>query len=244
MQLARSALIVLTVLAACGARAGVARGQEPGGEEDRTEKLKQELHRIDTAPKPGDEVIALSDADLMVEAKSVGSLRKGGKWTVEQVQDSWLWVRSGDTRGWIDRRSVMSEKVLDWYQRLPNNTSVTLSEQTRAKFAGILFEIRKAGEGPAVIGDSDGSVYGIPGLGRFSNAAYGKVRIILEQVGNRNNRAAWIAFDPPEGASQQIPPPPGWTKGRSYGVVQPGQHVSIDTTSRQVFVNGHLRRPE
>jgi len=55
----------------------------------------------------GDEVIALRDAPLNVEAKVVGTVHKGDKFVVEEVQDDWLWVRSGETRGWIDARHVV-----------------------------------------------------------------------------------------------------------------------------------------
>ena len=75
----------------------------------------------------------------------------------------------------------------------------------------------------------------------FVDAAYDKVRIILETVGNRQ-RALFIKFDPPEGRAQSLPPPPGWTKGDNYGLAQQGDYVLI-TKSREVFVNGQLREP-
>ena len=56
--------------------------------------------------KKGDEVIALRDLPLKVETETVGTVRKGDKLTVEDVKDNWLWVRSGETRGWIDSRNV------------------------------------------------------------------------------------------------------------------------------------------
>jgi hypothetical protein len=136
----------------------------------------------------------------------------------------------------------MGAKLFDWYQRLPENTSVTLSGQTRAKFDGVLFEIQNAGTGPAFMAGMNGGIYGVH-MGPFVDAAYSKVRIILEKVGNRNNRTLWIKFDPPGGAVQEIPPPPGWSKGTSHGIVQPGHYVVIDD-SRNVSVNGQLRRPQ
>jgi hypothetical protein len=244
MSHARSMLTALAILAVCTTSAQCAFSQEPGGEPERTRKLKLELSQIDAMPKAGDEVVALRDVELMVETTRVGSVRKGERLSVQRVKDDWLWVRTGNVRGWVDNRSVVVARLMDWCQRLPDNTSVTLTERTRARFAGILFQIRKAGDGPALISDSDGSIYGISGSGRLLNAAYQKVRIVLEEADNGNSRMLWLTFDPPGGAAQQIPPPPDWTKGASYGTARQGDCVSIDTQTRQVFVNGEHRTAE
>ena len=51
--------------------------------------------------KRGDEVVALRDVELKVEAQAVGTVQKGEKLTVQDVQGEWLWVRRGETLGWI-----------------------------------------------------------------------------------------------------------------------------------------------
>ena len=108
----------------------------------------------------------------------------------------------------------------------------------------VVSEIHDAGDGPALIGVADGSMYGRPDkAGPFSDAAYSSVRIILEQLSSNRQQMLWIKFDPADGARQILPSPPGWSMGEDYGVVQPGDYVVIDET-RQVFVNGELRNPQ
>jgi len=192
--------------------------------------------------RKGDEVVALRDCELKVGPHPIGTVRRGEKLAIEQIQDKWLWVRSGQTRGWIDSGSVMDAALFVWYRRLPELESVTMSATARAKFAGILFQITNAGTGPSIVGNSQGSIYGLPSRGPFLNATYSRARILLERVGRRESRILWIKFDPPGGDGIQIPPPPGWTTGSSYGLVQPGDLVLIDP-SRKVFVNGVHRQP-
>jgi len=248
MQVARSVLIVLAVLGVCGARAAVARGQEPGDEEDRTEKLKQDLRRIDATFKPGDEVIALSDADLTVEAKSVGSLRKGGKCTVERVQDNWLWVRSGDIRGWIDRGAVIGAALMDWYKRLPDNSSIEHSGVSRAKYEGILFEIADAGERGSVITGRDNAFLnaaynGVPVPLRppFTATTYSNLGIIIHVQGKHRELGLYLTAGQPlagffSGVFEAA------LRARSYGTVEQGDYAFIDPRARLVLVNGERRR--
>jgi hypothetical protein len=210
------------------------RPQGPSPDE-RAEKLKQELRRIDVAIKAGDAVVALSDVDLMVETKSVGSLRKGGKCAVERVQDEWLWVRSGDTRGWIDRRRVMSEKLLDWYRRLPDAEFVETDARTRVKLRGVLFDISSAGPRGLHIGsDVD---YADP----VTITLYGNLTVFLGQRRGDRDWGISLNFGPSAGWSGGLVPPPE-ARGRPYGTVMPGDYVSIDTQTHLVLVNGERRR--
>jgi uncharacterized protein YgiM (DUF1202 family) len=61
--------------------------------------------------KKGDEVVAVKKLDLRVSGKVRGTVPKGERLTVEQVKDKWLWVRYGETSGWIDSSSVLSARV-------------------------------------------------------------------------------------------------------------------------------------
>jgi len=56
--------------------------------------------------RKGDEVIVRRDAPLKVETETVGTVRNGDRLVVEDVRGKWLWVRSGQTRGWIESDSV------------------------------------------------------------------------------------------------------------------------------------------
>jgi len=190
--------------------------------------------------KPGDEVVALRDRELKIGREPVASVRKGQKLTVEQVQDNWLWVRSGKTRGWVDTRSVISSALLAWYERLPDNESVEAARQVMAKLDGVMFDIHDAGAERQLTHMGEGNIF--DGIRRdyLVLARYTKVGISTYRVSARH-RALGIKFDPPN-IGMVLPPPPG-SLGAPYGRIQAGDYVLISARTRQVFVNGQLRRP-
>ena len=254
MNRGKAMLIVVGILAACGVSAAAASGQEPGGEEDRTEKLKQELRRIDIASKPGDEVVTLRDAELMVETKSVGSVPKGGKCTVEQVQDNWLWVRSGETRGWIESTSVIDAGLNAWYERQPDMTNAPLEAsvdfsvgktgRVRGKILGVLLELRglQPGEDAAICFDHPGPGTTVIGSGVVvigdTVAAKGHRATLRENGVFVAYKAMALSLDKLSRQTRVL-----MVNGRSYGSLREGDHVLIDSSER-VFVNGQLRRPQ
>jgi hypothetical protein len=215
-----------------------AQGRPP---DERAEKLKQELHRLDVAIKPGDEVVALRNCELMVEAKSVGTVRKGGKCTVEQVQDNWLWVRSGDIRGWIDRGAVIGAALMDWYKRLPDNSSVEQPGISRAKYDGILFEIVDAGQRGSIANSFQGATYnGVP-LPWSLATTYSNLGIFTRNRGNGRELGLYLT------AGQPLSGPfsglfEAAFAAKSYGMVQQGDYVFVNPKTRLVFVNGERRR--
>ncbi|MFH1924553.1 MAG: hypothetical protein ABIP48_32270 [Planctomycetota bacterium] len=204
--------------------------------DDRTEKLKQELSEIDTAVKPGDEVVALRAAPLKAGTQVVVEVRRGDRLPVEQVQDRWLWVRSGETRGWIASDAVVNAKMIDWYQRLPEHFSVDSEGRVRARLRGVLFEIDGAGSKGATVNLNVN--YADPCTAAF----YTKVMVFLEKRGD-GRWALYVNYDHP-GKLSGSPPFPASFKGRFYGTAAEGDCVSVSTAARQVFVNGQYRRPQ
>ncbi len=255
------ACLVFGVLVACGPGVVVGRAQEASEpsweeveeeirkemeeeeleerEEKNLKKLQEELGRMDTVPKPGEEIVALRDASLMVETNRVGSVRKGEKLTVEQVQGNWLWVRSGQTRGWLDRRDVISEKLLDWYHRLPDGESVMQGETLRAKYKEILFETIGQGNTSSFIDsrvDMGGRVASHPVMIIGKNATF-----VLDREG-----PSWIlavTFTPVKQLFSMETPLIVNAAPR-YGVVRPDDYVFIDAKSRLVLVNGEPRKSQ
>ena len=211
--------------------------------------------------KPGDEVVALRDRELKIGREPVASVRKGQKLTVEQVQDNWLWVRSGETRGWIDNRSVIGADLVSWYERQDDMASSAGAEKAldhrvdehgegRARILGVTFQVLglRARSKPGILihaGDNvvidDGNTIsgmGDPGWKNVVirgpdgtlrtwprdgvNIEYGGVKIVIERVRDLSRTLS--------------------VNSRPYGIVQPGSHVLINE-SREVFVNGELRKP-
>jgi hypothetical protein len=185
--------------------------------------------------KSGDAVVVLRDADLKVGQKVVGNSRRGERLVVGQVQGKWVSLRSGATSGWIDKRSVVSATLADWYQRLPDNESVEAAGRTRAKLRGVLFDISNAGPRGNLI---DANVdYADP----FTFIQYGKVTVFLEQRRGDRDWAVSLSFGPSTGWSGGLVPPPH-VRGRPYGTIMQGDYVFIDTGGRLVLVNGERRR--
>jgi hypothetical protein len=200
--------------------------------------------------KPGDEVVALRDTELKAGRETVGNARKGDKLTVEQVQDQWLWVRCGQTRGWIDSGRVLEAQLSAWYQSQPAMESdpergeaglrVGQSGRARAKVLGITLELLgvKPDSRPAVYLNVPNAVFvdgskviaGVitvwghkaesPKDGVF--LAYKRVAVQLERT-SRESRSLMV-------------------NGKLWGTLRAGDHVLIDDSLR-VFVNGNLRRP-
>jgi hypothetical protein len=99
--------------------------------------------------KKGDEVIALRGAALQVEAKTVGTVSKGDTLVVDEVQDEWLWVRSGDIQGWIGRNNVEPASNTGYALRFKAPWG-TLYETGKKDGA---YYLRVAGGGPEASGD-------------------------------------------------------------------------------------------
>jgi hypothetical protein len=195
--------------------------------------LGKELKR-----KPGDQVFALRNVDLKVGQKTVRSVRKGEKLTVEQVQGNLLGVRNGKTRGWIDNKAVIDVGLMAWYKRLPNYSSVEKADRTRGKFDGLLCEIMDAGSKPLPnFFGSGSSVNGQPipsGGGTYVNSQ--NVGIFLRKAGG-SRRELLLAFP----GSRNIFP--NISALKSYGMVEPADYVAISTDDQQVLVNGERRTP-
>ena len=241
--------------------------------EEEDQRTTKELDELTKEPgfNPGDEVVALRETELMVEAKAVGTVRKGEKLTVEDVQANWFWVRSGATRGWIGNESVLGADVLAFYDRLSDNSSTTeeKSRRTRGKLHGVLLEVVTAGPGVVIVTDTSLALpHGvvledvtfpeaitITGSGVANvNTTFtfegingdNKVRVPDGLLYDSVNIQVGKAADGRRALRIRFPgarelPPP--PPGRLYGTVEQRDYVFIDTKARQVSVNGQLRRP-
>ncbi len=184
--------------------------------------------------KEGDQVIALRDTNLQVSNIIVQTVRRGQRLPVEAVQGKWLWVFGGQARGWIDGGSVMEADLFAWYQRLADNESVEKRGHARAKFDGVLFEIVEAGSKP-LPNFFQAPVNGIPVNGVY---AYSKnVNIYVGKTPHKHRR---LLLKFPGGGR----PFPYLPELQSYGKVRQGDYVLILADTRQVFVNGEVRRPQ
>lgn len=234
-------VMALAAVMACAGLTTAAVGQDYQPGTDPTEKLKQELTEIDPAPKPGTQVVALRDVDLMVKEKTVGTARRGEELTVEQVQGDWLWVRSGDVRGWVDEKSAINAALMDWYRRVPNNESVEMAGRVRAKLDGVLFDIQDPGEKNTLTHMGTGNTFNGIRMDYLVFARFTRVGFTTYRASERS-RALGIKFNPRDTA-MVLPPPPHFL-GTSYGTIGAGDFVFIDTDARKVFVNGDLRKPK
>jgi hypothetical protein len=122
----------------------------------------------------------------------------------------------------IDNTSIRpsSQVMLDWYRRLPDNTSIENAGRTRAKYRDVHFEIVNAGTGPAII-NIGGSVR-INGrqFDDFVRAGYSNVTIFV-----RRQKDGFRLLG---------------VNGAPFGRLQAGDHVLVDA-SRRVYVNGQAR---
>jgi hypothetical protein len=234
MRYARSSVVILAVVTIGVTSAGIARGQENKKDEP------------PTALKKGDEVIALRVAPLQVEAKTVGTVRAGDKLVVEEVQGDWLWVRAGETRGWIERTSIVDAA---FQARCKSQGDLSTAEGafaawTRgvdksgcagARILGVTFELTslKTPCYPNIQGVIAGGILQV-GVGNVYNGPppggvpdnvsvdYRSVKLAVQKVDDRRRALS--------------------VNGRPYGDVSEGDHVLI-RESREVFVNGFLRKP-
>ncbi|HIC89762.1 MAG TPA: caspase family protein, partial [Anaerolineae bacterium] len=60
----------------------------------------------------GDQLVVLRDTQLKIEDRTVATVRQGSVLVVERVGRDWLWVRYGQTRGWIQRHNVSLRRTL------------------------------------------------------------------------------------------------------------------------------------
>jgi len=210
--------------------------------------------------KKGQEVVALRNAELKVEAKTVGTVRKGEKVTVEAVQDEWLWVRCAETRGWIERGIVMDAALMAWYERQPDMATIAdsltgspqrvdKSGRGRAKILGVTFEVLSLhpGDKPSVQSSRSGG--GIVQMGTNNSILSNNRALIQTNVGNNLGGdgavvGVRVAYDGVEIAVRTATDRRRElsVNGTRYGTVEKGDHVSV-SESRQVFVNGTLRTP-
>jgi hypothetical protein len=238
-------LVILAVIAACVIPVGVSRGQGD----------KKEAPPF--APKKGDEVIALRTAPLQVEAETVGTVRKGDKLVVEEVQDNWLWVRSGETRGWVDNSNVLGAVLLNWYQRQPDIVSrlgssadryaADQSGRAKTKILGVTFEIAglQPGARPGLWIDTP-AVQLIEGM--FSGALDIKNDVVTMPgyTIRRPRDGVYVEYQA-QGMAIQVERLGKESRSlevnrRPYGSVDQGDQVLV-TGSREVFVNGFVRKP-
>ncbi len=209
------------------------------------------------ALEKGDEVIVLQDTALMIEAKTVGTVRKGDRLVVEQIQGDWLWVHTGQIRGWVRTRHVMSAALWNWYERQPDMVSQSgasasryaadASGRARAKIFGVTFEI--TGLQP---GAQAGLYMDTPEVSLIENMFHGALDItndVVRMPGYSITRprdgvyAEWrdqalrIRVERVGKQTRSLE-----VNGRRYGNVNEGDHVLI-YGSREVYVNGTLRNP-
>jgi len=189
--------------------------------------------------KKGDDVIALRDAPLKIETKMVGTVRKGDKLTVEDVQGNWLGVRSGDMHGWIEGTSVINAALKTWYERQSDMTSIWAalmdskkrvdeSGLARSIVFGVMFDFHsvKPGAEPSTSGQVGAYNYmnDVRVPSHFS-VDYGEIKVTLAKLSvEANERKCYLSIN-----------------GKSYKTVEQGDYVLI-TKSREVFVNGELRK--
>jgi len=185
----------------------------------------------------GDEVFVLRATELRVPGKAVAAVRKGDKLTVEQVQDKWLWVRSGEVRGWIDNRSVIPATLKARYDSQTDVSSVwgaivggdkyvdaDKSGRATPKLFGVGLDVRglKPGEGPQICNVVLGGWDNGRRLPKQGSLRYDDIDIALTESGADD----WsLSID-----------------GKPYGTVTAGDYVLIAVPARQVFVNGQIRR--
>jgi len=211
IQYTRSRGTVLAVMTACLTLVALTSGQE----------VTKKNTPPPAALKKGDEVIALRVAPLQVETKTVATVRTGDKLVIEEVQGDWLWVHTGETRGWVDNSNVMGAVLLKWYQRQPDMVSRLGSS-----------------------GDRYVAVQLIEGM---FNGALHFTNDVVTMPGytiRRPRDGVYVAYQAP-GMAIQVERLSKESRSlevnrRLYGIVQEGDHVLI-TKSRDVFVNG-LRR--
>jgi hypothetical protein len=232
----------LAALAIGAALATLTRGAQYEARAQGREKLKEELRQIDTAPKPGDEVVALRDSQLKAGAETVGAVRKGDKLVVEQVQGNWLWVQSGQTRGWIDGSRVISAALMHWYRRLPDGAPIHEGESVRMKCEGV-FLVVDGGGGMSTINNRGHVKIGTLELPRGFLAIGQKVVFLLTQ--SETGRILSVTFMRRAEAQADFPPrdlPLYLNAARRYGTLRQGDFVRLAAGARQVFVNGQLRQ--
>ena len=245
MRYAPSTSMIVAVITTC-----LTLGTASGAQEEKKDAPPDTL-------KKGDDVIALRVAPLQVESETVGTVGKGEKLVVEQVQGNWLWVRTGETRGWIDNSNVMGAVLLNWYQRQPDMVSrlgssadryvADQSGRARAKILGVTFEIAglKPGARPGLWIDTP-AVQLIEGM---FNGALHITNDVVTMPGytiRRPRDGVYVEYQA-QGVFIQVERLGQESRSlevnrRRYGSVQEGDHVVI-SKSREVFVNGFLRKP-
>lgn len=209
------------------------RGEDYEAMEKLVEELRQDLSHIDTTLKLGDNVVVLRDTALMVGTQTVATARKGDRFAVEQIQDKWLGVKSGQTYGWVEGGSVLNTRLVDWYGRLPNNTAVMASGQIRAKFDGVLFEVTDPGS-EFVYNFFEGSINGFS----VPNCVYANAKNVGVMVAKASGRNRVLSLRFP-GGRNIFPEMPAL---RPYGTVAQDDYVIISAATRQVIVNGQHRQ--
>ena len=211
--------------------------------DQRDKKLEQAKKEIDKLTKeselkPGVEVVVLKNANLMSGTETVGTVRKGQKLTVEDVQDEWLWVQSGQTKGWLDKRNVIYAALMDWYKRLPNDEQVTIGDRMYGNYKDILFEVigQKGAnffiDNPIQMG---AQVASHPVMVIGKNATF-----VLDRQGPQ-----WLLSVTFMRLSNVFSndTPVVVNAARRYGLVRPGDFVRIDAKQRRVYVNSERQRP-
>jgi hypothetical protein len=231
MRYARSSLVILAVVTI-----SVTSPADSRGREDKNDSSPSALGK-------GDEVVALRIAPLQVEAKTVATVRAGDKLLVEEVRDDWLWVRSGQTRGWIESTSVIgdtSRKCCENHDMTSilgalmgaNHEFRRVDEFGRARWKGfgVTFEILclKPGDEPAGTVKAGNTAIGGKGNSLIAGEStedevrfdYDGFQVRIVKVDERRRSLSINA--------------------KPYGTVQQGDHVLV-TRSRELFVNGFRR---
>jgi hypothetical protein len=230
----------LAVLLLGAMTAGVATGEDSDTREQCVQQAEEELRQIETGFKPGYEAILLRNVQLKAGSETFGTVAKGEKVVVEQIQGKWLWVKSGQTRGWVDKEAVMVTTLWDWYTRLSDNKLISTGRGVRAKFKGVWFDVPGKGRWPAQFIDNPIQVNGRLLLSSPVLVLGDDASFTLDEAGREWLLSVTFVRQNSPAMLERIPLALK-SLGR-YGAVQSGDFVQIDVKQRHVYVNGQLRR--
>jgi len=215
-----------------------ARGREAsarrssGSVSQRNAQLAQELDGMKAAVAftEGSEVIALRTTEMKSGPKTVGHIQKGERFTVAKVQGPWLWTG----KGWVNARNVISAALRDWYERLPDNSRISVGDKMYGKYKDVFFETVGQGGGIAFV-DNSMTINGK----RMSHPVLVIGKEMTFALDNRGGR--WllsVAFTHFDSVSLFRTLPVVEKAVRPYASVGPGAFVRIDAKQQRVYVDG------
>jgi DUF4097 and DUF4098 domain-containing protein YvlB len=150
--------------------------------------------------RKGDEVMVRRDAALKVETETVGTVRNGDRLVVEDVRGKWLWVRSGQTRGWIESDSVTAagappapgqQRHRLQGKRVAIYNLVGNVEVVAGSGPDVLVEMRREGRDSHLLRVASGPIEGCETL----RVIYPADRIVYARLGPMNNWTVRVRDD-------------------------------------------------